>query len=1072
MNKIILFILFTASLIYSAQFEILKDLNELPGDPAAKTFPLRDVNGDLCAILKIKTSVKGLSFKSIGYEKHDFRDGIYFVYLQNGTKNLTFIKTGYITFPYYFPKKILGNNVYYMEVGEIKEDKKLEDITINVEVDPKNSRLFVNGKDTEGKSSVKISSGKHILRIEKDRFQTLTDTIEVNPERTYFRYKLNRQVEASLTLNSDPSGADVYLDGIYFGKTPLSSSVPYSEYRLKLTKNGWEDLYENINLIPGGKFEKDFSLIDRRAILNIKSPLEADVKIEGIKDKISDGIKLPAGIYKITAEADECDPDEKTIYLMPEETKNIELNPRPFACGIDIDTDSDNSKVLLKGPKNIVRSAIGKASFENLPAGNYELKVTNLDNISEKLSFFAQNGKKYKIRLSPGKENFYLNDEVFVKGGTFPKGKYKVTLSDFIIGKYEVNQKLYEQVMKNNPSIVKGDSIPVENVYWWDCANFCNELSKLKGLDPCYYKEGNDWKWNRSANGYRLLTEMEWEWAAFGGINKSETELFYEYNLKKDGKLASVGTRIPNALGIYDMLGNAEEWCWNWWLYIDITEDVKDPAGPEKNDYRTSRTGELENINGIQYIKRKSHRPNHRTKYLGFRIARNAISGLIYESELPGIKNDTLAGLAKVEITSEPSGADIYFSGAYAGKTPGSFNFPKGTYDIRLSHKECDDTTEKVIVSSKGLNKNYILKKVYGRLKIIAEEGAEVFVNGEKTSDPQNILLSPQIAHITAKKTGSAAQQEKVLLRKNEEITLDLLFYKSNEGTIQIAVKPNDAQIELFGILSGKYFISQGSKTFENILSDQYRIRVKKEGFFEQFYSVYIAGSDVVRKAVMLKEKKNKEPDMAEVPGNDKMRAFLIGRYEITGEYFKDVTGKTAFRAGKEKYPVLVTWYDAVEFCNKLSEMEGLTKCYTGSEKKFVYDPEADGYRLPTSDEWVQAIEAGNNRDNFNFIPDLKAIVDKITDKSYPVGSMYPDELGVCDLLINATEWTTDCGLETGIGGSPLEGGKRDCTKRLKRGSFYGPTTGAYMSAVIQSCGENSDPTSWAGFRVARNLKK
>ena len=197
--------------------------------------------------------------------------------------------------------------------------------------------------------------------------------------------------------------------------------------------------------------------------------------------------------------------------------------------------------------------------------------------------------KKIYIGLSKI-EMVYVEGGTFTMGGTSEQGTdvqnderptHKVTLDGYYIGKYEVTQALWKEIMGNNPSEFKGDNYPVDNVSWNDCQKFIKKLNE------------------KMDEKFRLPTEAEWEFAARGG-NKSQG---FKYSGSNDiydvawhcynsNSTHSVGRKRANELGIYDMSGNVSEWCQDW--YGEYKEQSQhNPTGALNGEYRVMRGGHI-----------------------------------------------------------------------------------------------------------------------------------------------------------------------------------------------------------------------------------------------------------------------------------------------------------------------------------------------------------------------------------------------------------------------------------------------------------------------------------------------
>jgi formylglycine-generating enzyme required for sulfatase activity len=210
---------------------------------------------------------------------------------------------------------------------------------------------------------------------------------------------------------------------------------------------------------------------------------------------------------------------------------------------------------------------------------------------------------------------------------------HEMTVASFYMSETEITQGLWKSVMGDNPSQFPGDDRPVENVSWFDAVRFCNALSLRERLAPAYEIEGETVTWNRSAGGYRLPTEAEWEYAARGGLHTGPDPLdraFYAggenaadlgWYDKNSGRASQpVRGKGSNELGLYDMSGNVWEWCWDNYSPYPCNPS----AEPEGRINRVLRGGAwFTPVNLLRVSYRFWNAPSFKANTVGFRIARN-----------------------------------------------------------------------------------------------------------------------------------------------------------------------------------------------------------------------------------------------------------------------------------------------------------------------------------------------------------------------------------------------------------------------------------------------------------------
>ena len=345
-------------------------------------------------------------------------------------------------------------------------------------------------------------------------------------------------------------------------------------------------------------------------------------------------------------------------------TDNIDINKLAKAtegyCGADIE------EVV----KNTVENIFILETEKKKKITTYDLleTVKNIDSLSniltDKIEVLKKNYDKFKIKSASiikynknKKLKTTFKDMIIVNGGKYKPSflDEEIEVFDLEVCKYQVTQDIWMELMKYNNSCFINERKPVERVSWWEALEYCNKLSKKYNLKPVYdlsRKEEGILKINqigessiepnkadfKKTEGFRLPTELEWEWFAKGGevaIQDGTFDYKYSgsdnigevawYDKNSENQTHEVGTKNPNQLGLYDCSGNVWEWCYD-------TLNVGS-LNPDRNKYyvydinsknRKLRGGSWYNLKQFSSVEFKSENNNsfNQIKNTGFRIVR------------------------------------------------------------------------------------------------------------------------------------------------------------------------------------------------------------------------------------------------------------------------------------------------------------------------------------------------------------------------------------------------------------------------------------------------------------------
>ncbi len=655
---ILLFISFAAFAQETKDLTIVGKAKKLEtGEMVAR----RDANGNYCAAIQLISNLDGFTYDSFDGIVGNIEDkpGMDMVYLTSTERVLQIFKSGFK------PMKIIlsdyGIVLAPREVWqiEISGENTADQLPVTILFTPADAKLMIDGKSVVASATQSLSVGEHTILISKDGYQNFEKTIMVDEKSVYFNYKLEKQADAILEIETIPEGATIFLEGVNLGESPLSAFYKPGNYPIRIVKDGYISIENQMLEVKIPKTYKSYTLEENVGFLTVNTNPLATVYFNNQKVTNYKNAKLAPQLVKIKVVMPKAEPLEQQIVLKRNDKQVIDMFPNVQTGSLQIAVTPFDAVLEITGDAGEKYGTTGTHLFEDIPIGTYTIKVSASSYSTATETVIVKTGetcnktvklnkpiaatnekslvKKTETSIESAKELTNTNpaisegintggiEMIFVKGGTFTMGCtseqsncgdnekpiHMVTLNDFQIGKYEVTQKQWQAVMGNNPSHFKGDNLPVERVSWYDVQEFIKKLNLKTGKK------------------YRLPTEAEWEYAArsgptssqtlYSGSNKINEVAWYSDN--SGSTTNPVGQKKANALGIYDMSGNVWEWCSDW--YVDYSSGSQsNQQGSSSGTHRVGRGGGW--YGEPQYCRvtfRNYYFAGYSSDYLGFRLA-------------------------------------------------------------------------------------------------------------------------------------------------------------------------------------------------------------------------------------------------------------------------------------------------------------------------------------------------------------------------------------------------------------------------------------------------------------------
>ena len=600
----------------------------------------KDANNRLVGALIIETDISGLNFEADAV-RLDQKPGQYILFVSPGQKKVRVLSSNHVPLDIILSE--YGIRIKSGEAWKIKitGDKKLTEIPVNFLIIPEDAVLEIAGKKQNAPyRAIPLKEGNLSVKVSKAGFKTQTRTIEISAKKNLFEFTLEEIIQElqSVTIRSEPKGADFFVDGINKGQTDKGVFLYPNSYDVKWSLSGYVDVQQTLEVKENGKNEFSVKLEKNTGKLSWSvNPSNAKLLINKEDFTNASQAELAPGRYLIELSADGYDSQSETIELKRGENLRKTWSLEQQTGGLQFMIDPVDAKVSLKRGSQTVETWTGLKILKNLAVGTYQItaEMNGFETKTQTVTITKDKTQAVELKLEKSKAisatgKTYTNsigmEFVLIPSGTFKMGSsngesdekpiHSVTISEaFYMGKYEVTQKEWKAVMGDNPSRFKGDKLPVEQVSWNDIQEFIKKLNQKEG-----------------GTKYRLPTEAEWEYAARAGSNSkwsfgdNESQLgdYAWYGSNSNSQTHPVGQKKPNKYGLYDVHGNVWEWVQDWYDSNYYSSSPKtDSKGPSSGSYRVIRGGGWDSYAEITRSANRGYdNPEGGSYNIGFRLVR------------------------------------------------------------------------------------------------------------------------------------------------------------------------------------------------------------------------------------------------------------------------------------------------------------------------------------------------------------------------------------------------------------------------------------------------------------------